>query len=417
MIRLLRFALVLTFLAGPVLAQTNSLDGILSGLREQPLNPVLLREVKASLAGVPDPALRCRYGVLYALGSLASGNREEGLAARAALRKAYPENNLLQDLADARLSRPCGDCEEGSVLDPCAACAGSGRCSRCKGTGQQTVPGLGTEPRKVMCMVCADRPGKCKTCAGTKGTPKACPVCAGSGRVMAPEKANVLYMRLLKALAPPPEAQAPVILVVTAAPPDAVEADPAVVRAEVVERALAAAREQTAGCALLQKYPLAVDDIRSLRDPELTPARREELVAGLMKKGLAHPTRGRCFFLPFPAGLTYSVADVVKNPYGGYFLRLTSTPPSKKGPPVQLTPREVLDDTARAICEPMGSFLSDPTVCVPDGDPKTGALRKGEVIQSGAWLVPVQFQWGKFEKAGSCYRSPDELLTQMGFNR
>jgi hypothetical protein len=85
---------------------------------------------------------------------------------------------------------------------------------------------------------------------------------------------------------------------------------------------------------------------------------------------------------------------------------------------LELTSREVLDEAARAICEPLGSFLSDPTLCVPDGDPRTGALRKGEVIESGAWLIPVQLsQWGAFDKVGTSYRSPDEMMTQLGFSR
>jgi hypothetical protein len=217
----------------------------------------------------------------------------------------------------------------------------------------------------------------------------------------------------------PAEAKGPVIVVVTAAPPEQVAVDAGALRAEQVGRAVAAAKEQAAATPLLQKYPLTADAIRSVKNPELTPAQREELLAGLAKQGLAHPTRGRFFFLPFPAGLTYCVADVVKNPYGGYFLKLTSTPPkSRKGPPVELTSREVLDEAARAICEPFGSFLSDPTLCVPDGDPRTGALRKGEVIESGAWLIPVQLShWGAFDKVGTSYRSPDEMMTQLGFSR
>jgi hypothetical protein len=207
------------------------------------------------------------------------------------------------------------------------------------------------------------------------------------------------------------------MIVVTAAPPEQVEVDPAVARREQVDQAVAAAAAQLADSSLLQKYPLTAADIRGISSPDLTAAQREAAVGELMKKGLAHPTRGRFFFLPFPAGLTFSVAEVKKNPYGGYFLKLTSTPTVKKNMPViPLTSREVLEGAAKALCEPMGSFLSDPTVCVPDGDPKTGSLRKGEVIESGPWLIPVQLsQWGSLERAGTCYRSAEELMKQMGF--
>lgn len=408
---------VVLLLAASAAAQSNSLDEVLSGLREHPLNPVLLRQVKASVTNVPESELRCRLGVLYALGSFAAGNLEEGFAARAALSRAFPGNDLLQDLADARLSAPCGDCEGGSVLDPCRTCNGTGRCQACKGTGQQEVGGLGTEMRRVKCMHCSNHPGKCKTCAGSRGVQKPCPNCRGTALVFSAARADVLYRRLLRAMAP--EGREPVILVVTAAPPETVTEDPAVARAAQVERAVAAAKAQAAGVPLLQKYGLGAEDVRTLTNPDLSPEQRSAAAAALAQRGLAHPTRGRYFFLPVPAGLTFCVADVVKNPYGGYYLKLTSTPPvKKKGSEVMLTPREVLEETARTICAPMGGFLSDPTVCVPDGDFKTGQLRKGEVVETGAWLIPVGLtQWGALEKGGACYRSADELLGQLGFSR
>jgi hypothetical protein len=137
----------------------------------------------------------------------------------------------------------------------------------------------------------------------------------------------------------------------------------------------------------------------------------------LRAKGLTH-ARGQYFFLPFPMGLRYCVADVKRNPYGGYFLKLTSTPPSRNPPATPLTPREALSETARGICEPLGDFLSDPTVCVPDSDARTATLRKGEVIESGPWIISVQLtQWGNIQKDGACYRSSDELMTQLGIGR
>lgn len=409
MIRILWRLILFLVIAGPVWAQSNTLD-ILAGLRDQPMNPVLLREIKASLPQEKDPNMQCRLGVLYTLGSFASGNAAEGLSMRAAIQKAFPGNDLLQDMADNRISDPCDDCRQGVILDPCSACNGTGRCQPCKGTGQQILPGLGDQTRKIKCMHCVDAPGKCKKCGGAKGFPKACPTCAGSGLLGSPAKANTLYLRLLHAMAPPKEGKEPVMLVVTAAPPEEVRPDPEVVKREWVERTLAAAKDQAAASPFLQKYAITGDDIRRVRDPGLAGEAREDVLKALRGKGLPH-ARGHYFALPFPAGVRYCVAEVKRNPYGGSFLKLTSTAPAKNPPADPLTPRDVLSETARGLCEPLGDFLSEPTVCVPD----TASFRKGEIVESGPWIIPVKItQWGDIQKEGACYRTPDEMRTQLG---
>jgi len=404
-------------LAGSARAQHEATEAILAGLREQPLNPVLLRDVKAAIPGTADPAVRCRLGVLYALGSMASGNAAEGLATRAQLAKAFPGHELLQELADDRISVPCRSCEGGVVKEPCPDCAGTGRCRTCKGTGFQTLTGLG-DPRKVKCMYCTAKTGACKTCQGLGGFSKACPVCAGTGLILSAQRADILYRRLLLAMAPPPEPKGPVVMVVTAAPPAEVAPDPETVKREWVEKAVAAANRQSADTAFLQKYAIRAEEIRAIRNPELTAAQKEAALTTLRDKGLKHPTRGRYFFVPFPAGLRYCVADVKPNRYGGVFLKLTSTAPARNPPAEPLTPREALAEAAKAICEPLGDFLSDPTVCVSDADVGTAKLRKGEVVTSGDWLVPVALDaWGGITREGACYRTPDELLNLMGFGR
>jgi hypothetical protein len=417
MIRIAWSLLVLALLAEPLPAQTNAIDSMLAGLRDQPMNPVLLHEVKAAIPTVTDAPMRCKLGVLYALGCLASGNADEGLATRARLIKAFPRDELLQELADDRICTACTACEGGRIREPCVQCNGTGKCPTCKGTGQQTIPGLG-EPRKVKCMYCTDNPGKCRVCGGAKGFLKTCPTCSGTGLVGSAAKAQILYLRLLQAMAPPRDAHGPVLLAVTAAPPIEAKQDWEAVKKEWVARSLMTARDQTSRSTLLQKYPITAGDIRSVRDPALTAAQKEEALAALRKKGLALPSRGQYFFLPFPAGLRYCVAEVKRNPYGGYFLKLTSTPPSKKPPEEPLTPRDALTETARALCEPLGDFLADPTVQVPASDAGAAGLQKGAVVTSGAWVVPVCVDgWGGIALHPACFRSEDELLNLMDFKR
>jgi len=399
-----------------VWAQRGETERILAGLADHPLNPVLLRELKTAIPGEADPAARGRLGVLYVLGCLASGNTPEGLAARDALARAFPNEALLQELADDRIQIPCRACRaSGTIQDPCAACGGSGKCPVCKGTRIQRLPGLGGEPREVTCMHCTAKPGACKTCQGLGGFPKPCPACAGTGRLPSAEKASLLYRRLLRALAPtkPPE---PVILVVTATPPAAVAPDPETVALEWVERALAAAARQVDSVSLLRQYPFPAKSVQALRDPELTGDARAAALAAIRDKGLRHPTRGHYFFVPFPAGLRYAIADAKPNRYGGCFLKLTATPPTRPPPAEPLTPRAALSETARRLAGSLGDFLSDPTVCAPDLDAATARLRKGESLVSGDWLVPVVLDaWGGISREGACYRSSEEALRLLGF--
>ena len=408
----------LVLMAAAAMAQSNATDAILAGLNDQPMSPVLIREIKAEIPNQTDPHFRCKLGVLYALGCLASGNPVEGLATRGYLTKAFPHDELLQELTDDRICGKCPACQNGKILDPCPQCNGTGKCPACKGTGQQNVQGMGTKPRKVKCMYCPENPGKCRACGGTKGSFIDCPRCAGTGLVGSVDKSKVLYLRLLKAMAPPKQSKNPVIMVVTAAPPAEVAEDPEVAKKEWVTRSLEAAKAQTAASSILQKYTITAEDIRTVRNPDLTGAQKEEALNALRKRGLTNPARGSYFFLPFPAGLRYCVAGVQRNPYGGYFLKLTSTPPARNPPKEALTPRDALGETAKAICEPLGDFLSDPTVCVSDADAGTAALRKGEAIESGAWLIPVLVSpWGTLDREGTCYRSQDEAMAQLGLGR
>ena len=417
MIRTVCRMLMLTLLAGSALAQDNSTRAILAGLRDQPMNPVLLREVKAAIPGIPDKSQRCQLGVLYALGCLASGNSDEGLAMRTRLIKFFPHDELLQELTNDRISTPCTACQNGRILDPCLHCSGTGRCPRCKGTGIQTLAGVG-DSRKVKCMYCTDDPGKCKVCGGSRGDFKTCPTCSGTSLVGSAAKAQILYLRLLHAMAPPKDGRAPVTIIVTAAPPVEVKEDPETVNKEWVARSLAAAQAQVAESPLLRKYPITADDIRSIRNPALTDAQKEAAMATLRKKGLPQSARGQYFFLPFPAGLRYCVAEVKKNAYGGYFLKLTATPPAKKPPEEPLTPREALNETARTLCDPLGDFLSDPIIQVPASDAGVAGLQKGSVVTSDAWIIPVCVDgWGGITLNPGFFRSEDELLNLMDFKR
>jgi hypothetical protein len=385
-------------------------DGLLRELQANPMDPIRLNQLRTALAGVDERERQCQLSVLYGLGLLALGHREEGMAVRKAVLERYAGHPLLAELALDQIGDPCGACENGRVFVPCPRCEGSGLCPICKGTGIQKVHGL-LEPREVKCMHCPDAPGKCPLCRGAKGYWKACAVCEGTGRQPSPAKAERRYRMLLKALAPPAVAD-PMVVVVTAVPP--VEAAPDSVQAarEEAGRAVQAAREQVARSPWLSRYGIRPEEWGQWK---AGGTERDVLIARLRERGLRHGTRGWFFLIPVPAGLRYEVAEIRKDRAGQTVVRLSSTPtPPRRGePPARVTPREALRQAAAELAPSLGEYLSDPMIWVLDGSAAT--FRKGEVIESGEWVAALNLSHeGMLSVVPGYYRSAEEAVRHLG---
>ncbi len=390
-------------------AQTE-VEGILQALRAHPENAIQLNQLRAAISGVTDRERQCQLSVLYTLGRLALGHREEGMAFRTAVLGRFTGNPLLAELSLDQIGDPCPECQNGRVFIPCPRCGGTGLCPICKGSGIQTVHGL-LQPREVKCMHCPDAPGKCPVCRGAKGYWTACSVCEGTGRVFSPAKALARYQLLLRALAPPPAAPGPVVLVVTAAPPGEVAPDPSETARQEAVRAVAAARAQVEQSGWLRRYGLTAEDWEKWGTEG---AAREALIASLRARGLRHGTRGWFFLLPFPSGLRYEVVEIRKDRAGQTVVRLSSTPtPPRRGEtPTGLTSREALRQASMELAPGFGDFLSDPLLWVLDGS--AALFRKGQVIESGEWVVAVNLDHeGLLSVVPGYYRTAEEAVRHL----
>ena len=212
-------------------------------------NPVKLQALKAALFDIADPELKCLYGTIYCLGSLAMGSTQEGMLTRTQLLRAYADNEMLETtLSDASISVDCRDCGgRGMSETECEDCHGNGGCKVCGGTGKRhdvnqfSAPncpacgGSGKERDRYTstsggrlirrwretgrtCMRCEGR-GKlttstvtclacrgsrrCRPCGGKGRVQRPCSTCEGRRYVLSPGKCRAAYQALLaKAVTP-----------------------------------------------------------------------------------------------------------------------------------------------------------------------------------------------------------------------
>lgn len=178
-------------------AQTDPASLAIANLQTKPNDAQFLAQIKAAIPVTTNADDQCFLGVVYALGCLASGNTNEGLAVRSQVLRTFPGKSWSRELADATLMERCAACDRGEIRVPCAACAGLGTCAKCQGTGKETTAGLG-KPRNVRCIQCRGG-GVCRTCAGLKTVLGTCAICRGTGLLASPAKVTAAYLRMLSA--------------------------------------------------------------------------------------------------------------------------------------------------------------------------------------------------------------------------
>ena len=212
-------------------------------------DPVKLQALKAALFDIADPEMKCLYGTVYCLGSLAMGSTQEGMLTRTQLLRTYAGSEMVKaTLSDACISDECGDCGgRGMVETECEACQGNGRCRACGGNGRRhdvnqfsapNCPACGGSGKEresytstsggrlvrrwretsrtcarcdgrgklatgtVTCLACRGS-GRCRQCEGKGRTQSPCSTCKGTRYVLSPGKCRAAYHALLaKAVTP-----------------------------------------------------------------------------------------------------------------------------------------------------------------------------------------------------------------------
>lgn len=237
------------FAASAAIAQENAADNIIVALERDSSDLAQLQALKGALFDIADPETKCTYGLVYCLGSLASGSIKDGMQTRTQLLRAYANNVMLErTLSDANISDTCENCRGQGTLDAqCNGCLGSGKCKACGGAGKRndvnqfsapscpvcggtgyqrervTERGYDYSARRdvrkstwrrtnVKCLRC-DGSGRlavnavaclscrgsrdCRACGGKGRTKGACATCNGTRYVLSPQKCRVAYVDLL----------------------------------------------------------------------------------------------------------------------------------------------------------------------------------------------------------------------------
>lgn len=212
-------------------------------------NPAKLQALKTALFDIADPEMKCLYGMICCLGSLALSSTQEGMLTRSQILRAYADNEMVKvTLADASISVDCGDCGGRGVVESeceachgnvsCRACGGSGKrhdvnqfsapnCPACGGSGKERESFTSTSGGRlvrrwretsetcarcdgrgklatstVACLSCRGS-GRCRQCEGKGRAQSPCSTCKGTRYVLSPGKCRAAYQALLaKAVTP-----------------------------------------------------------------------------------------------------------------------------------------------------------------------------------------------------------------------
>ncbi len=235
--------------ASGVAPAVDTADNIILALSRNKTDAAQLTALKMALFDVHDVNTKCIYGMIYCLGSLATGATDAGMVTRTQMLRAYAGNQMVASaLSDASISDECRSCGgRGEMETQCATCRGSGACTACRGTGKRTevstfsapicpaCGGQGTERYRtsgykhgretrlwrhtgnqcmrcggtgklgtstVSCLTCRGS-SKCRTCGGSGRGRAPCNICNGTRYVLSPRKCDAAYQALLARTAAP----------------------------------------------------------------------------------------------------------------------------------------------------------------------------------------------------------------------
>ncbi len=96
----------------------------------------------------------------------------------------FPESDELEIESYLRFCKPCD--KTGRIQEKCTACAGSGECATCEGSGDK----MGLNNWKMNCPDC-DGTGECSACGGVGTLDVACTACGGTGRIVEKQRCEI----------------------------------------------------------------------------------------------------------------------------------------------------------------------------------------------------------------------------------
>ena len=188
----------------------------LATLGTTPEDTFATRDLKAYIRSIDEAAdgrvIVAGLKSVYALQQLAYGDVDTGLKGIDTIQRGYSDTPFAEIANRHKLFIPCTQCQAGQANIPCDTCSKSGKCSSCKGTGQQQIQqrtvnsmnkggsvrykAIGsdlytTTTVLVPCSQCKGT-GKCSTCGGAGVTPASCQTCKGTGLILSASNSKAL---------------------------------------------------------------------------------------------------------------------------------------------------------------------------------------------------------------------------------
>lgn len=167
----------------------------------------------------------------------------------------------------------------------------------------------------------------------------------------------------------------------------------------IVAEALLRAATQVDKSKFLKEFGITADEIEQAVSSKQTSLDRDKTKSALWQRAYPSPCdpRIRVLFLPFPSGLAYTVRDVAQRD-GKIKLTLNADEEKPAGKDGETSSSETMPKgTCRAISQGLSKALPPNisnyvSLLVPDDADDVALLKKGDVVKSGEWLIPVVIQ-------------------------
>ena len=185
--------LTLLIMSGLVCGQIPGAENaaaVLSKLRDDPFNPVVLNALLQAQKSVADKSARIHYIKVCYLGRLALGDVQGATDIKRLFWAVDPANSCWHAYPVESVYADCSFCGgAGKKEGVCTQCRGTRKCHVCKGS--KVIHGVSEDQR----CICGD--GRCIKCAGTGKITLACNKCFGTGKVLKTNRVTQAYLQEL----------------------------------------------------------------------------------------------------------------------------------------------------------------------------------------------------------------------------
>jgi len=169
--------------------------------------------------------------------------------------------------------------------------------------------------------------------------------------------------------------------------------------AQFVRDAIARAEKEIAGSGVSYDHVLSSEDAtKAMSSDKYTEVQRQRAREILWERAMPHPQQEllRVMFVPVPSGLPYRIRDVQAARNSKDYILFLEGIEAKYDEPYsrQILPADTFQALSKSLCPPMYIGLENPLIIVPADDPALMDYNKGDVVESGEWIMPILLQAG-----------------------